>query len=89
MFLLLLVSPAIVVLFDQPDFMATPGMLFVFGVLILGLAVSLLGWHKTWAEQSLRRLKSHSHSLRLYPICFGLFCVANGIALLVGGLCQL
>ena len=89
MFFLLLAGPAVVILFDQPDFMATPGMLFAFGVLILGLAASLLGWHKTWTERTLRRLKRAPSWVRMYPIVFGLLCVANGIALLVGSYCQL
>jgi hypothetical protein len=85
----------------QTGFMARPATLLAFGVLVLGLGVSMLGWYRTWAEAGWRRQRWrreqeslppgwHAPRWRRASLAFsGLFWTANGIALLVGGFIQL
>jgi hypothetical protein len=104
-FLLLMAGFVLETVGGQPGFMARPTTLLAFGVLVLGLGVSMLGWYKTWAEAGWRRQRWrragrreteplppgwHAPRWRRVSLAFsGLFWTANGILLLVGGFIQL
>jgi hypothetical protein len=100
-FVLLAVGCALETVLGQTGFMARPTSLLAFGVLVLGLGVSMLGWYRTWAEAGWRRQcwrreqeplppGWHAPRWRRVSLAFsGLFWTANGIVLLVGGFVQL
>jgi len=85
--------------------MARPGTLLAFGVLMLGLGVSLLGWYRTWAESGWRRTRWRRRQRgeaepgspddpaprrwRVHAVFSGAYCVVNGLALLAGGIIRL
>ena len=89
LFLLLLFGCAMETALDQTGFMARPGTLLAFGVLMLSLAVIVLAWHRALAERSRRRRGVTLHRAYAHLLFCGLFCLADGIALLVGGISQL
>src|SRR5262249_54979903 len=78
------------------------GALRTCGVLMLALGVSLSGWYRTWAETGWRRWEARAGRRvaqeptwqaprwrRVHAASAGVFCVVNGLALLVGGFIQL
>ena len=98
---LLLLGPFAGSTLGQPNLMAHPAMLFAFGILELSFAVSFLGWYRTWVShlherRRWRRRNRNSNAEsrltrkpRIRIAIAGIYCLAGGIALLVGAICQL
>lgn len=71
--------------FGPTRVMTHPVALAAFGVLMLGFAASFLGRRREWVGW-LRGKKPAARRPNAVVVFYGLFCLANGIALVVGAL---